>query len=275
MIVDSHQHFWNYQPQRDSWIDDSMAVLRQDFTPTDLRKELAKNGVNHCVAVQADPSENESEFLLDLAETHEFIAGVVGWVDLCAPNADERLAHFAQRPKFKGVRHLIQSEPDPNFMYRPDFRRGIEALAPLGLTYDLLIKPHQFKAAIDLVHAFPDQPFVLDHLGKPGYRQRLDLQWASDLNELGRNPNVFAKLSGLVTEAEGYRYTRTQFDPVLETALEAFGVHRLLFGSDWPVCLLAAPYETVLEIIEHFISRLTPSEQSAIMAVNAQTFYRL
>jgi len=275
VIVDSHQHFWNYQPQRDSWIDDSMAVLRRDFTPDDLISELTKNGVSHCVAVQADPSEKESQFLLDLADTHEFIAGVVGWVDLCAPNAGERLAHFAQRPKFKGVRHLIQSEPDPNFMLRPDFRRGIEALAPLGLTYDLLIKPHQFKAAIDLVHAFPDQPFVLDHLGKPGYSQGLDSQWASDLNGLSRHPNVYAKLSGLVTESEGFRFIRAQFDPVLETALEAFGAHRLLFGSDWPVCLLAAPYEAVLEIIEYFISKLTPNEQSAIMATNAQTFYRL
>jgi len=275
VIVDSHQHFWNYQPQRDSWIDDSMAVLRRDFTPDDLISELTKNGVSHCVAVQADPSENESQFLLDLADTHEFIAGVVGWVDLCAPNAGERLAHFAQRPKFKGVRHLIQSEPDPNFMLRPDFRRGIEALAPLGLTYDLLIKPHQFKAAIDLVHAFPDQPFVLDHLGKPGYKDRLDQDWARAVHEMASHPNVYAKLSGLVTESDGYRFTRAQFDPVLETALEAFGAHRLLFGSDWPVCLLAAPYEAVLEIIEYFISKLTPNEQSAIMATNAQTFYRL
>jgi len=275
VIIDSHQHFWNYQPQRDSWIDDSMAVIRRDFTPVDLLSELNKNGVSHCVAVQADPSETESEFLLDLADTHEFIAGVVGWVDVCAPIVGERLAHFAQRPKFKGVRHLIQSEPDPNFMLRPDFRRGIEALAPLGLTYDLLIKPHQFKAAIDLVHAFPDQPFVLDHLGKPGYKDRLDQDWARAVHEMASHPNVYAKLSGLVTESDGYRFTRAQFDPVLETALEAFGAHRLLFGSDWPVCLLAAPYEAVLEIIEYFISKLTPNEQSAIMATNAQTFYRL
>ena len=275
MIVDSHQHFWNYQPQRDSWIDDSMAVIRRDFTPADLQAELTQNGVSHCVAVQADPSEAESIFLLDLADTHEFIAGVVGWVDLCAPNAGERLAHFARRPKFKGVRHLVQSEPDPEFMLRPDFKRGIAALAPLGLTYDLLIKPHQFKAAIALVGAFPEQPFVLDHLGKPGYDKGLDKQWAKDLTELARHQNVYAKLSGLVTESEGYRFTRAQFDPVLEMALEAFGAHRLLFGSDWPVCLLAASYGEVLDLIQSFISTLSASEQAAIMGKNAQYFYQL
>ena len=231
-----------------------MAVIRRDFTPADLQAELTQNGVSHCVAVQADPSEAESIFLLDLADTHEFIAGVVGWVDLCAPNAGERLAHFARRPKFKGVRHLVQSEPDPEFMLRPDFKRGIAALAPLGLTYDLLIKPHQFKAAIALVGAFPEQPFVLDHLGKPGYDKGLDKQWAKDLTELARHQNVYAKLSGLVTESEGYRFTCTQFDPVLEMALEAFGAHRLLFGSDWPVCLLAASYGEVLDLIQSFIN---------------------
>jgi L-fuconolactonase len=275
VIVDSHQHFWNYQPQRDSWIDDSMAVIRRDFTPADLQAELTKNGVSHCVAIQADPSEAESIFLLDLADTHEFIAGVVGWVDLCAPNAGERLAHFARRPKFKGVRHLVQSEPDPEFMLRPDFKRGIAALAPLGLTYDLLIKPHQLKAAIALVGAFPEQPFVLDHLGKPGYKDRLDHDWARALHEMASYPNVYAKLSGLVTESEGYRFTRTQFDTVLETALEAFGAHRLLFGSDWPVCLLAASYGEVLDLIQSFISTLSASEQAAIMGKNAQYFYQL
>ena len=252
-----------------------MAVIRRDFTPADLQAELTKNGVSRCVAVQADPSEAESIFLLDLADTHEFIAGVVGWVDLCAPNAGERLAHFARRPKFKGVRHLVQSEPDPEFMLRPDFKRGIGALAPLGLTYDLLIKPHQFKAAIALVGAFPEQPFVLDHLGKPGYDKGLYKQWAKDLTELARHQNVYAKLSGLVTESEGYRFTRAQFDPVLEMALEAFGAHRLLFGSDWPVCLLAASYGEVLDLIQSFISTLSASEQAAIMGKNAQYFYQL
>ena len=252
-----------------------MAVIRRDFTPADLQAELTQNGVSHCVAVQADPSEAESIFLLDLADTHEFIAGVVGWVDLCAPNAGERLAHFARRPKFKGVRHLVQSEPDPEFMLRPDFKRGIAALAPLGLTYDLLIKPHQFKAAIALVGAFPEQPFVLDHLGKPGYKDRLDQDWARALHEIASYPNVYAKLSGLVTESEGYRFTRAQFDPVLEMALEAFGAHRLLFGSDWPVCLLAASYGEVLDLIQSFISTLSASEQAAIMGKNAQYFYQL
>lgn len=275
MIVDSHQHFWNYQPARDAWIDDSMAVLKRDFTANQLQVVLKVNGVERCMAVQADPSENESRFLLDLADTHDFIAGVVGWVDLCASNAAERLTHFARHPKFKGVRHIVQSEPDPEFMLRPDFKRGIGALAALGLTYDLLVKPHQLQAAISLVRSFPDQPFVLDHLGKPQSYNGLDKQWSFELFELAAHPNVYAKVSGLVTETKNFRFTRNQFHPIFDSALEAFGPDRLLFGSDWPVCLLATSYGEVLAIVKEFIAELSADEQAAIMGRNAQYFYQL
>lgn len=275
MIVDSHQHFWNYQPTRDAWIDDSMAVLQRDFTADQLQVVLKVNGVDRCVAVQADPSEEETRFLLSLADTHDFIAGVVGWVDLCAQNASDRLEQFARHPKFKGVRHLVQSEPDPDFMLRADFKRGIRALAALGLTYDLLVKPHQLQAAIALVRSFPDQPFVLDHLGKPQSHNGLDKQWARELFELAAHPNVYAKLSGLVTETKNFRFTRNQFKPILDTALEAFGPDRLLFGSDWPVCLLATSYGEVLGMVKEFIAELSADQQAAIMGNNARYFYQL
>jgi L-fuconolactonase len=275
VIVDSHQHFWNYQHTRDAWIDDSMAVLKRDFGPSELLQLMRANGVDRCVAVQADPSEEETRFLLSLADTHDGIAGVVGWVDLCAQNAADRLERFAQHPKFKGVRHLVQSEPDPDFMLRADFKRGIKALAALGLTYDLLIKPHQMPAAIALVKAFPDQPFVLDHLGKPQSHNGLDQQWARELFDLAAHPNVYAKLSGLVTETENFRFTKHQFKPLLDTALEAFGPERLLFGSDWPVCLLAASYGEVLGIVKEFIAELSSDQQAAIMGNNARYFYQL
>ena len=252
-----------------------MAVLKRDFGPSELFQLMQANGVDRCVAVQADPSEEETRFLLSLADTHDGIAGVVGWVDLCAQNAADRLERFAQHPKFKGVRHLVQSEPDPDFMLRADFKRGIKALAALGLTYDLLIKPHQMPAAIALVKAFPDQPFVLDHLGKPQSHNGLDQQWARELFELAAHPNVYAKLSGLVTETENFRFTKLQFKPLLDTALEAFGPERLLFGSDWPVCLLAASYGEVLGIVKEFIAELSSDQQAAIMGNNARYFYQL
>ncbi|NJB84796.1 L-fuconolactonase [Lewinella marina] len=251
MIIDAHQHFWQFDPVRDAWIDASMGVLRQDFLPTDLAPILAANGVDGCVAVQADQSLAESDFLLELADRHPFIRGVVGWVDLCAPDVEEQLARYAAHPKFVGVRHILQGEP-AGFMARPDFRRGISLLHRYGLTYDLLVYHYQLPEAIDLVDAFPEQRFVLDHLAKPVIDGPPDPAWVRNLRTLAGFPGVSCKLSGMVTEVPGYQWTAEALQPYLTVAVEAFGPDRLLYGSDWPVCLLAADYAAQFAVYRNF-----------------------
>lgn len=275
MHIDSHQHFWQYNPQRDTWITDEMAVLKRDFLPGDLLTDLKANSIDGCIAVQADQSEDETLFLLKLAESHPEILGVVGWVDLCAPNVGERLARFAQFPKLRGFRHIVQAEPDDRFMLRHDFLRGIAGLEAYGLTYDILIYPRQLPAAIALAAKFPRQRFVLDHMAKPPIRSGELQPWANWMAELAQCPNVHCKVSGMVTEADWRGCKPEHFRPYLDAVFAAFGPGRLMFGSDWPVCLLAASYRDVKNLLFSYTSVLPQAQQEQISGLNASEFYRL
>ena len=275
MVIDSHQHFWKYDPVKYSWIDDSMKVLQKDFLPSNLGPILKSNKVDGCVAVQADQSEAETEFLLRLAHENDFIKGVVGWVDLRADDVNKRLAHFSQDKKLKGVRHIVQEEPDPEFMLRKDFQNGIGQLAQFGLTYDILVYPNQLASAVLLTRAFPDQKFVLDHIAKPKISEGLDSEWVQHIKELALNPNVSCKVSGMVTETKDFKWQQEDFSPFIYMVLDAFGWQRLMYGSDWPVCLLGGSYKEVLAIVRDYMDKLSEMERAAIMGLNAVSFYSL
>jgi L-fuconolactonase len=275
MRIDSHQHFWQYDPQRDAWITDEMSVLKRDFLPADLLPELTANGMDGCIAVQADQSEKETAFLLDLASAHDAIKGVVGWVDLRSTQLPGRLQYFSQYEKLRGFRHIVQAEPGDRFMLQPDFCRGISKLKEFRFTYDILIYPKQLNAALDLVQKFSEQRFVIDHLAKPLVRIKEIDAWARSMQAIAQNPNVYCKLSGIVTEADWKNWKPADFVPYLDVVFEAFGPKRLMFGSDWPVCLLAGSFQQVKELIEMYTNQLTSHERDRIFGLNAVEFYGL
>jgi L-fuconolactonase len=273
MRIDAHQHFWRYRAETHGWISDSMAGLRRDFLPADLEPLLRGQGFTGCIAVQAAQSLDETRFLLELATRHSFVRGVVGWVDLLSPDLDRQLEHFCLDPRFRGVRHVAQDEPDDRWLARPDVVRGIGSLRRFGLTYDILVYARQLPAAVELVRHLPDQPFVLDHVGKPQIRDGRLEAWRNDLRALAAHANVSCKLSGLVTEADWQTWTTEGLRPYLETALECFGPERLMIGSDWPVCLLAGDYGRVVSVATDFVASLTADEQAAVRGANALRFY--
>lgn len=275
MTIDSHQHFWKYDAAREAWITDAMQILRRDFLPEQLAIELAANGIDASIAVQADQSENETLFLLDLAERSKRIAGVVGWVDLASSRVDDRLRLFSRFEKLCGFRHIAQVEPDDRFLVQPGFVHGISMLREFGFTYDILIHPKQLPAAIELASKFPEQRFVVDHLAKPAIKTRDSASWAAHIRNIAGNPNVYCKLSGLVTEADWQHWTPADFTVYLDVVFEAFGAERLMFGSDWPVCLLAASYRRVKRLIEDYVDRHAGKEKEKIFGANAIRFYGL
>lgn len=275
MVIDAHQHFWQYEPVRDAWIDDSMQVIRRDFLPEHLAPVLEDNGVHGCIAVQADQSADETAFLLSLAEKHDIIKGVVGWIDLRADNINEQLLQYAAHPKLKGFRHIVQGEKDNRFILGEHFCRGIKALSQHQFTYDILVYPKQLPAVEEFVLQFPEQALIIDHLAKPDIKAGELATWAAHMRRIAQSPHVYCKLSGLVTEADWQQWEPAHFRPFLEVALEAFGANRLLYGSDWPVCLLAAEYHEVKGIVTDFISTLSTTEQNQIMGGNARSFYHL
>ena len=273
MILDTHQHFWHYDPTTHSWIDDAMAVIRRDFLPEDLQRVYAANGVDGCIAVQADQTEAETMFLIRLADQYDFIKGVVGWVDLRAENIEDRLAHFYQFKKVKGFRHIVQGEPDHNFLLREDFKRGIAALHGYNFTYDILIFPHQLGAALELVRLFPKQKFVIDHMAKPYIKDGFFDGWSVLMKALGQYENVYCKVSGIITEADYQNWTYEQIEPYLDVVFEAFGKKRTMFGSDWPVCLVAGRYAQVKGIVERYIAGWQEEDQARVLGLNGATFY--
>ena len=274
MILDSHQHFWKYDPIRDARIDESMVAIRKDFLPNDLKPVLDEHYIDGCIAVQADQSEVETEFLLKLAAEHSFIKAVVGWVDLRNENIDDRLEYFVKNKKFKGVRHILQSE-DEDFIEDLLFRKGIAALAQYDLTYDILIKPAQLRAIERLVDEFPRQRFVLDHLGKPNIKEGKLQDWKADIKALAQHPNVSCKLSGMVTEANLSHWKVSDFRPYMDIVFESFGTDRILFGSDWPVCLLAGNYRQVMNLVLQYLGQISFSEQRKVMGGNARKWYNI
>lgn len=273
--IDSHQHFWKFDPVRDSWINDEMQVVRRDFLPDDLRPLLSANGFDGCVAVQADKSDAENEFLLALATENEFIKGIVGWVDFEAPNIEEQLKHFSNNPLIKGFRHVLQGEAQRDYMLRPAFLNGIGLLKKYNFTYDILIFPDQLKFTAQFVARFPDQLFVLDHIAKPDIKNQKMDNWKEYIIALAKHPNVYCKLSGMVTEASWNSWKPTDFTPYLDVVFNAFGVRRLMYGSDWPVCLLAGGYNSALELIKQYSAQLTNNEQDLLFGGNAVQFYKL
>jgi L-fuconolactonase len=273
--VDSHQHFWRYDPAEYGWIDDTMAVLRRDFLPGDLEPALRAAGFDRCVAVQARQTLEETRFLLELADRHPTIAGVVGWVDLQSPDARAQLASFERHPKLVGIRHIVQGEPDERFLLRPQFGRGIALLEEFGLAYDILIYPRHLPVAAEFVARFPRQRFVLDHLAKPPIRQGEIRDWERDLRALAKAPHVLAKLSGLVTEADWSGWTEAQMRPYLDVAFDCFGAERLMIGSDWPVCTLAAGYARTMALVLDYLKDRPAAEQEAVLGGNAARFWRL
>jgi L-fuconolactonase len=279
MNIDSHQHFWRFDPARDTWITDEMAVLKRDFMPADLKPDLDANDMDACIAVQASQSDQETFFLLDLANRHVWIAGFVGWIDLCSGNVEERLWYLSQFEKLRGFRHIVQSEPDDRFMLRPDFLRGISCLAQFNFTYDILIYPRQLPTAIELVSRFPEQRFVLDHIAKPtiksGHLASEDIEWARHIKSLAAQPNVYCKLSGLITEAHWHRWRPEDFAPYLDTVFESFGAQRLMYGSDWPVCLLAGTYRQVIDLVADYVRADSADQLDQIFGGNAARFYGL
>jgi L-fuconolactonase len=275
MKIDAHQHFWKYTPQEFGWISEDMAVIRRDFMPSDLLPELKKAGFDGSVAVQAPQTEEETRFLLELADHYSFIKGVVGWIDLQAANAEDRLAIFSRHPKLCGIRHIVQAEPDDQFLLKPAFKRGVSLLEKFKLTYDILIYPKQLPATIEFVRAFPNQKFVVDHLAKPFIKDQITEPWDTNIRRLAAHENVYCKLSGMVTEASWQHWKPGDFTPYLETALEAFSTRRLMIGSDWPVCKVAGEYTQVMQLVREYIASLSTGEQALILGQNATEFYKL
>lgn len=272
--IDAHQHFWKYSPVKDAWITDDMKIIQRDFLPDDLAPVLKANGIDGCIAVQADQSEEETSFLLSLADKHDFIKGVVGWVDLRADNLAERLAYFSKYKKLKGFRHIIQGEPT-GFMSDHKFIEGVKKLADFNFTYDLLLYHHQLPEALQFVQQLPEVKIVVDHLAKPSIRTADIAAWKRDIASLGAFENIHCKLSGMVTEADWKNWKADDFTPYLDVIFTAFGAERILYGSDWPVCLVAATYQQQLSIAQTYLSRFSEHEKTLVMGENARKFYNL
>jgi L-fuconolactonase len=275
MPIDAHQHFWMYSPAEYDWIDDSMAMLRRDFLPDDFKPVLESNDFHASVAVQARQTLEETRWLLELAERSPWILGVIGWADLRSPDIRSQLNVITRNPKLVGIRHIVQSEPDDRFLLQPDFLRGISVLEEFDLAYDILIYTKHLPVAAEFVERFPRQRFVLDHLAKPPIKSGNIDSWAQGISRLAASPNVFCKLSGLVTEADWRHWSPEQITPFLDVAFESFGPDRLMIGSDWPVCLVAASYARAVEVIKSYLLQKKPECQDRVLGGNAQRFWRL
>ena len=275
MMIDAHQHFWKYNAKKHAWIDEDMANIRRDFLPSDLRPIYAENGVTGCIAVQADQTLKENDFLVGLSEKHDFIKGIIGWVDLRSKDVANDLDFYAQYSIIKGYRHVVQAEPDPLFLLRKNFLNGIRELQKRSLVYEILVFPHQLPSVLEFVKLFPDITFVLDHMAKPYIKDGYMYSWSLLMKELGSFKNVNCKISGLITEADYKAWTEQEILPYMDLVLESFGPQRVLYGSDWPVCLVAGGYGNVLELAKSFANKLSENEQQDFFHNNAQRIYNL
>ncbi len=273
--IDSHQHFWRYNSDEYPWIDASREPLKVDYMPPDLEPLMQATGIDGTVAVQARQNLRETDFLLDLADQYDFIRGVVGWVDMRADDVEAQLERLAPHPRMVGVRHIVHDEADDRFMLGGNFLRGLAKLKACDLRYDLLLFPRHLPIAIDVVQRFPEQPFVLDHIAKPFIKDGLLEPWERDIRKLAAFDNVWCKVSGMVTEAAWGGWTQADYVPYLDVVFDCFGIDRLMFGSDWPVCTLSGSYSQVVGIVETYISALSPDEQAKVMGGVASKFYNL
>jgi L-fuconolactonase len=274
MHIDAHQHFWTYNEREYAWIDEAMASIRRDFLPGELKPQLESNGFQGTILVQVRQTVEETRWLLKLAETNPFILGVVGWVDLCSPELRADLESFKGKSKLVGARHIVQAEPD-DFLLQPNFLRGISLLEEFDLAYDILIYPRHLRVAAEFVGRFPRQRFVLDHLAKPPIKSGAVDSWARGIRELASFQNVYAKVSGLVTEADWQAWKPADIRPYLDVAFECFGPSRLMIGSDWPVCTVATSYEQTMNLVKDYLSKYAPAEREAVLGGNAVSFWRL
>jgi L-fuconolactonase len=275
MRIDSHQHFWIYNSNEYGWISSDMEILRKDYLPDQLKTELTSAGFDGSVAVHARQSLAETQWLLNLADQHSFIKGVIGWVDLCSPDVEEQLIQFSGNPKLVGIRHVIHDEQDENFMLRKSFLRGIAYLKKFGLTYDILVFPQHLPNTIQLVSQFPEQVFILDHIAKPPIKDQKISPWKEHIEELARFRNVYCKLSGMVSEANVKNWKQEEFNPYLNVVFDAFGTDRLLIGSDWPVCTLAGPYKQIMQVVIDYIRTFPDQDKKKILGENAIRAYDL
>ena len=274
-MIDSHQHFWNYNASRDVWITEDMGRIRKNFHPNDSLELFAQNQIDGCIAVQADSSEDETFFLISLAEQSEFIKGVVGWVDLQSKNIESQLTYFSQFEKIVGFRHVVQSESDPNFLARPDFLKGVQLLDTFDFAYDLLIYPNQLNAGIEFCKKNANQRIVLDHLAKPPIKSGDITEWKKDIRKFKELENVSAKISGLITEAEWFNYNEKDILNIIEIALEVFGTDRLMFGTDYPVVLVADELSNWVNTFKKSVAQLTSTEIKKITIDNCLQFYKI
>lgn len=274
MIIDAHHHFWHYEPSKYAWIDERMGVLRRDFTTADLAAEI-DGIVDGVITVQARQDVEETLWLLDEAREAPFVLGVVGWVPLTAADVEDEIARLAEDSPLVGIRHVLQDEPDDAFMLRPDFNRGIEALAPFGLVYDVLVYERHLENVLEFVDRHPEQIFVLDHVGKPRIGEGRTDPWSTNLRRLAEREHCYCKVSGMVTEASWTEWTADALLPYLDIVFESFGPERLMFGSDWPVCLLACEYRRWYHILEDYTSELSESEYDRFWGGTAAKAYRL
>jgi L-fuconolactonase len=275
MRVDAHQHFWKYNPAEYEWIDDSMVAIRRDFLPEDLEPQLERSEFQGSIAVQARQTLEETRWLLELADRSSKILGVVGWVDLRSPDVRSQLSEFTRNPKLVGIRHIVQSEPDDRFLLSSGFLQGIAVLEEFDLAYDILIYTKHLPVAAEFVERFQRQRFVLDHLAKPAIKSREIETWAAGIRRLAAFPNVFCKLSGLVTEADWQRWKLEDIRPYLDIAFEAFGASRLMIGSDWPVCLVAGSYGRTMDVVKKYLQGHPAETRDAVLGGNAHRFWRL
>lgn len=273
-VVDTHVHFWKYDKVRDAWITNDMKTLQQNYLPEDISLTLKRNGVDAVVAVQADQSDVETRFLVELAKTHSIIKGVVGWIDIRATNLEQRLQEFQQYPIIKGWRHIVQGEAD-DFLLNEEFTRGVSVLGKHNYTYDILVYARQLKAATSFVSKLPDQKLVIDHCAKPDIKNKEISEWSKWMNEIATYPNVYCKLSGLFTEANWKQWSPSDFYPYLDVVFKAFGTDRLLFGSDWPVMLLSGIYVQWKSLIEKYMEGFAEEDKEKVFGANAVKFYSL
>lgn len=276
MKIDSHQHYWHFNVQDYGWMGDNMSAIKRDFLPEDLVPELTSAGFDGSVAVQARQSLEETNWLLRLATENPHILGVVGWVDLCSAEAESQISTFSAHPKAVGVRHVIHDEEDINFMLRPEFIRGVRLLEKYKLTYDILIFPKHLPNTIEFVKQFDEnQIFVVDHIAKPLIKDGIMSPWKEDITALAKFPNVFCKVSGMVTEADWNNWSPANIYPYLDVIFEAFGPERIMIGSDWPVCLVAGQYSVVMDVVKSYIEKLPAAQQEMVLGGNAARCYSL
>jgi L-fuconolactonase len=275
MILDAHHHLWKFNDAEYGWMDETMSILKRDYLPADLEKQLDGPGVSGTIAVQARQTVEETRWLLEMAGQHSFIKGVVGWVDICSDQLSKQLDQLSSHPLLVGVRHVIHDEPDDDFMLRPAFIKGMEKLVQHNLTYDLLIFPRHLQRAIDLVSLFPDQRFILDHMAKPQIRSGILVPWQEEMAALADLPNVWCKVSGMVTEANIEQWKYEDFIPYLDTVAETFGPDRIMIGSDWPVCRLAGEYQQIMDIPVRYFNALDPDEKEKVFGLNCADCYEL